>query len=76
MNNHRTQPNYSKISNQIQCVMREIRMREIVYPKRVATGKMEQTIADYELNCMKAVYETLCAAERAHLDKPWNQSAE
>lgn len=68
----KTTPNYNKISNQIQCVIREIHMRERCYPSMVARGKIDQAVADYELNCMKAVYQILCAAERAHLDKTWN----
>lgn len=66
-------PTYNKIGNQIQCIMREIRRRENYYPNMVARGKMDQAVADYELNCMKAVYETLCLAERTHLDKSFNQ---
>ena len=49
----KTTSNYNKISNQIQCVIREIRMRERCYPSMVARGKIDQTVADYELNSIK-----------------------
>ncbi|MGN0913051.1 MAG: hypothetical protein ACI4OE_07135 [Alphaproteobacteria bacterium] len=64
---------HRKISNQIQCVMREIRRREVYYPMAIIRGKMTQEQADYELNCMKSVYHTLVLAEQAHLDKKFNQ---
>lgn len=44
---------------QIECVKREIRMRESVYARRVATGKMRQSTADWEVGCMRAVLNTL-----------------
>lgn len=65
--------NHEKISNQIQCVIREIRRREIYYPMAVIKKKMTQQQADYELNLMKAVYKTLTLAEQCHLDKKFNQ---
>lgn len=36
----KTTPNYNKISNQIQCVIREIRMRERCYPSMVPVEKL------------------------------------
>jgi hypothetical protein len=44
---------------QIACVEREIGMREHVYPRRVADGKMSQAKADDELAAMRAVLATL-----------------
>lgn len=39
----------------IDCVAREIKMREYVYPGRVAAKKMRQHKADHELEAMRAV---------------------
>jgi hypothetical protein len=47
------------IDRQISCVKRELRLREHVYARRVAEGKMEQTEADIELQTMRAVLGTL-----------------
>lgn len=47
------------LQEQIQCVKREIAMREGVYARWVAMRKMTQIKADYELNCMKEVLATL-----------------
>ena len=49
------------IAAQIKSVEREIAMRQEVYPHRVASGKMKQTTADYEISAMRAVLETLRA---------------
>ena len=50
---------------QIACVRREIAMRERVYPKWVAAGKMKLDMADREIATMKAVLETVIRVERA-----------
>lgn len=47
------------IRDQIESVEREIKMREHVYPRRVADGKMKQTTADAEIARMRAVLATL-----------------
>lgn len=47
------------LDQQIQSVAREIKMRERVYPRWVASGKMKRENADYELECMKAILATL-----------------
>lgn len=47
------------IESQIECVKREIGMREHVYPRRVADQKMTQSLADRELANMRAVLATL-----------------
>jgi hypothetical protein len=44
---------------QVQCVRREIAMRNRVYRRRVQEGRMTQAAADRELAEMQAVYETL-----------------
>lgn len=50
---------------QMKSVRREISMREQVYPRWVADGKMKQTVADHELACMRAVLDTVEAAYKA-----------
>lgn len=47
------------LDQQIAAVSREIALREGVYPKWVAAGKMKQEKADHELAAMKAVLESL-----------------
>ena len=47
------------LDDQIQCVQREIAMRERVYPKWVSSGRMTERKADHELQCMRAVLATL-----------------
>lgn len=61
------------IARQIQCVEREISMRQRVYPKQIACGRMAKETADNEIAAMKAVLATLKLAQLKHLDKPWNQ---
>ena len=47
------------LHDQIQCIRREIAMRERVYPRRIAEDRMRQYVADQELGCMRAVMKTL-----------------
>lgn len=47
------------IDEQIECVKREIRMRERVYPKWVETRKMLAATAEAELARMRDVLATL-----------------
>lgn len=47
------------IDEQILCVKREIRMRESVYPRWIAAGKMTAEKSAHELDCMNAVLATL-----------------
>lgn len=51
------------ISEQIECVEREIRQRERVYARLVSTGKMTPNKARWETAAMEAVLETLRKAE-------------
>ena len=44
---------------QLDCVKREIKMRERVYPRWVEAGRMTQDKADRELEAMRAVGKTL-----------------
>lgn len=47
------------LSEQVKCVQREIRLRQVVYPKLIARGKMTQATADKEMQAMQAVLATL-----------------
>jgi hypothetical protein len=47
------------INDQAKCVQREIAMRKVVYPGRVANKKMKQETADKEIATMEAVLDTL-----------------
>ena len=53
------------IDEQIDCVKREIGMRERVYPKWVQTRRLSQEQADRELGRMRAVLNTLQNLKRA-----------
>ena len=61
------------IEAQISCVKRELSMRQTFYPVQIARGKMTQLSANQEIDRMSAVLNTLFLAQRAHLDKSWNQ---
>jgi len=52
------------LDDMLACAEREVGMRERVYPKRVADGKMRQDDADRELARMKAIYRTLFGLRR------------
>lgn len=47
------------LSDQIAEVKRELRLREINYPRWIAAGKMNQAEADRQLERMRAVLATL-----------------
>lgn len=47
------------LDDEIICVRREIGMRERVYPRWVAGGKMKQHNAEREIAVMKSVLESL-----------------
>lgn len=47
------------MTEMIECIEREIKMREWVYPGRVAAKKMSQKKADTEMAMMRAVLLTL-----------------
>lgn len=53
------------IQQQIDSVAREIKMREYVYPTRIANKKMSQAKADHELAAMRAVLATLVGLQEA-----------
>lgn len=47
------------IDDQVRAVEREVGMRRGVYPRWVASGKMKQAKADYEMAAMEAAATTL-----------------
>jgi len=47
------------LNEQITCIKRELRLRNSAYPKWVMQGKMQQSVADKEIEAMSAVLETL-----------------
>jgi hypothetical protein len=47
------------IFDEVECVEREVRLREQVYPRRVSQGKMTQAQATRELARMRAVLARL-----------------
>jgi hypothetical protein len=46
-------------AEQLACAKRELTMRERVYPRWVANGKMSQAKADHETQAMRAIIATL-----------------
>lgn len=55
------------LAEEIACVGREIALREAVYPRQVASGRMKRSTADRELAAMRAVLKRL-EALRDHMD--------
>ena len=47
------------ISQQIDEVDRELKMRADVYPRQVSSGKLRPSIADYQIKRLEAVKATL-----------------
>ena len=47
------------LNEQIDEVVRELAQRSTVYPRLVQTGKMRESIADYQVERMTAVLNTL-----------------
>jgi hypothetical protein len=47
------------ITDQIACIERELGMRRVVYPRRVAISSMTQKNADREIATMQCVLDTL-----------------
>jgi hypothetical protein len=47
------------LQQQLACATRELALRQRVYPKQVAMGKMAEAQAAYEQKCMYAIVETL-----------------
>jgi hypothetical protein len=54
--------NFVGLADQVEVVKREIRLRKRVYPNRVMTKRMSQKMADYQIDAMEQVLETVEAA--------------
>lgn len=52
---------------QCQCLAREVKMREHVYPRWVAAGKMTQEKATAEIEAMREAHETVKQVMSAHI---------
>jgi hypothetical protein len=53
------------LSQQIEEVKRELAIRKDVYARRVVGGKMRKGLADFHIDRMKAVLQTLMELEAA-----------
>jgi hypothetical protein len=49
----------AQLEAEIKCVEREVKLRERVYPRWIQGGRMTQTLADREVDLMKAVLARL-----------------
>ena len=54
-------PRHVSLARQIEGARRELRLRQVVYPKRIAAGQMNVEKADEELAVMDAILATLQA---------------
>lgn len=52
------------LSDMVACARREVAMRSVVFPRRVAEGRMKQATADRELETMRAILEKLEAEQK------------
>jgi hypothetical protein len=54
-------------ADKLACVERELKMRKSVYPRWVASGRMKQEKADYEIAAMTEIvndYRKICDGSR------------
>jgi len=51
--------NAEYFNEMVECVRREVKMRERVYPRWISAGKMTQKKADFEIDTMRHVLEHL-----------------
>lgn len=73
-----SQKTIQQLTDELACLERELALRRNVYPKWVATGKMTQEKADYEIAQMAGAIETVqkvkwCAevSEEMMLNQPF-----
>lgn len=52
-------PREVTLADQVAAAERELKMRQGVYPRRIAEGKMSASFADHQLACMEAIVATL-----------------
>jgi hypothetical protein len=53
----------------IACAESELKKRELVYPRKMACGKMSLQKAKHEIDCMRRIVELLKGMESAHSRK-------
>lgn len=58
------------ITEQIECVERELWFRRQVYPRRVGEGRMTQQLADRQIAVMESVLATLKGIGREQAELP------
>lgn len=56
------------LEEQINCVKRELDYRRRLYPVWVQNGKMKQVEADYQIECMECVLNSLVVLQKFQLD--------
>lgn len=56
------------LEEQIKCVKREIDYRKRLYPVWVQNGKMTQNDANYQIECMECVLNSLVVLHKFQLD--------
>ena len=56
------------LDEQIKCVKREIDYRKRLYPIWVQNGKMTQNDANYQIECMECVLNSLVVLHKFQLD--------
>lgn len=47
------------IADLVECAKRELALRQRVYPKWIASGKLDPRKADHEIECMQAIASRL-----------------
>lgn len=60
-------PRFFTVRQKIEAIQRELSLRSHVYPNRVATGRMTQALADYQIAIFDAIlddYKQLSHDER------------
>jgi len=58
------------LAEQVQCVAREIKLRERTYPRLIYRGKITRSLAETELRRMRAVLSTLQSLRSSLTKKP------
>ena len=59
------------LAQQIEEVERELSIRDGVYARRVSSGKMRKSLADYHIERMRAVLQTLQELEARNAKAAW-----
>ena len=57
------------LSMLVKCAEHELRLRQTVYPRRIATGHMSLQKAKHEIECMRRIVDILKEMEAEHARK-------